>query len=163
MLLDWLSLTSLLRLLGTGLSVCVCREEPEAEAKTDAEADGSGPDSDARVLSGECADEPLLRARSRSRSGAGDAEAGVASELDEAYPDRLSLLSGVVGAPAEAATPSPVYFLNMCRREILPRRRPGVDDVEADAAAVPDGPSASVPADRGLRDDEKEGRPVDLL
>lgn len=123
MLLDWLSLASLLRLLGTGLSVWVW-EEPGAGTDADEDAYGMGPDSDARVLSGECADEPRLR--SRSRSGVGEAEP------DEVYPERLSLLSGVVGAPL----PSPVYFLNMCRREILPRTRPGVDDIDAGAGAV---------------------------
>ena len=116
---------------------------------------------------GEFTDAPLLRSRSRSarsRSGAGDAEADVTSELEEAYPlpEKLSRLSGVVGAPGEDAAESPADFLNMCRRDILPLNRPGVEDADADA--VTEEASASVPADRGLRDDddENEGRPEDL-
>ena len=72
------SLPSLLRLLGTVASAGGWEDPPGA--------DDRGPDSDARVLSGECADEPLLRSLSRSRSGAGDAEAetDVASELEDA-------------------------------------------------------------------------------
>lgn len=91
-----------------------------------------------------------------SRSGAGDADADVSAELDDAYPERLSLLSGVAGRPAVDAGESPADFLNICRREILPLSRPGVDEVEAEG-------SASVPADRGLREDENEGRPDDLI
>ena len=74
----WLSLPSRLRLLGTVASAGGWEDPPGA--------DDRGPDSDARVLSGECADEPLLRSLSRSRSGAGDAEADadVASELEDA-------------------------------------------------------------------------------
>ena len=86
------------------------------------------------------------------------------AELEEAYPDRLSLLSGVAGRPGvEAAVEeaSPVAdFLNMCRSEILPRRRPEAAAAEAEAGVEG---SASVPADRGLREEEKDGRPGDLL
>ena len=116
---------------------------------------------------GEITDAPLLcsRSRSRSRSEAGDANAeDVTSELEEAYPllEKLSRLSGVVGALGEDAAELPAEFLNMCRRESLPLNRPAVKDVEVDA--VTEEASASVPADRGLcnDDDENEGHPEDL-
>ena len=66
------------------------------------------PDSDAWVRKGEFTDALPLRSRSRSRSvrsrsGAGEAHADVTSELEEVYPvsEKLSRLSGVVGAPGE--------------------------------------------------------------
>ena len=61
------------------------------------------------------------------------------------------MLSGVAGGGvAAAAGESPAPFLNMFKSEIFPRRRAGVD--------APDW-SASVPAERGRRPDENEGRP----
>ena len=74
---------------------------------------------------------------------------------------KLSLLSGVVGPPAMPGddaedAESPADFLNMDSRDSLPRSRPGVDEAEATEV------SASVPADRGRRDDENDGRPEDL-
>ena len=68
------------------------------------------PDSDARVRKGEFTDAPRLRSCSRSRSrsacscsGAGKTDADVTSKLEDAYPhpEKLSRLSGVVGAPGE--------------------------------------------------------------
>ncbi len=70
---------------------------------------------------------------------------------------KLSLLSGVAIPGDEAEeTDSPAAFLNIDRSESFPRSRPGVDDVDIAEE------SASVPADRGLRDDENDGRPEDL-
>ena len=59
------------------------------------------------------------------------------------------------GDDAEDAE-SPADFLNMDSRDSLPRSRPGVDEAEATEV------SASVPADRGRRDDENDGSPEDL-
>ena len=113
--------------------------------------------SDALVRRGECADAPRLRARRwpppspRSRSGPGTGD----GDGDDDVIARLSLLSGVAtpGEDADDDTDSPAAFLNIDNSDSFPRSRPGVDDAEV---------SASVPADRGRREDENDGRPEDL-
>ena len=141
---DSLPLPSLLRLLGTVDSAG--GDKPLVEHR--------GAVSDALVRRGECADAPRLRARRwlpspRSRSGTGDGDG------DDDVIARLSLLSGVAtpGEDADDDTDSPAAFLNIDSSDSFPRSRPGVDDAEV---------SASVPADRGRREDENDGRPEDL-
>lgn len=139
---------SLLRVLGT-----VDRAGGDMEDRR--------PVSDTLVRRGECADAPRLRARRwpspRSRSGTGDGDEDATAELEFAVPVKLSLLSGVA-MPGDDAdeTDSPAAFLNIDRSESFPRSRPGVDDIDGTEL------SASVPADRGRRDDENDGRPEDL-
>ena len=145
---DSLALPSLLRVLGTVDSAG--GDKPLAADR--------GPVSDALVRRGECADAPRLRARRwpspRSRSGTGDGDED--ANADE-LPVKLSLLSGVAipGGDADEGD-SPAAFLNIDRSESFPRSRPGVEDVDMTEE------SASVPADRGRRDDENDGRPEDL-
>ena len=88
--------------------------------------------------------------RSRSRSGVGE-EAETDTELLDAYPDKLSRPSGV------ATAVSPAAFLNICKSDIFPLSLPAVEGVEGSEG------SASVPAERGRRADEKDGRPEDLV